>query len=409
MLTSDSISFSSNEVSGVSGGYNSFFSDSFGSLRPVVPTSMPELAMSFGQMMLFCASSARISTDMGRNPYVLVKDDDGSASGSDPDFLGHERPWNRVEMVLEYNVGISVDGGFFPNDRFKRDLRQGAQTTFFFLTKSRKGTSTCRAVNAFPGDLMQSLVKVSIHVVDFIARPPDEEIVLEVADIRFDLALFLRGHRRCGVDFASVVSSQLSKTPVERRRRINVKRRPDDRGLEIIGNDGFWSAAEDTECFYKELKPGLRFLIEDDAGKYVAAVAKGHDKDPGLPEYMRRWAEELAYVAEVDLSHVTGHRFHRDDDIFRLGWLCFSQAPTDSLDGVVASREAVILKTKSVIDRSRTHAIIQTGLNGVNPVFDARLLLRRCGRAFVVRSEDIPVLRHIRERILGPLQEAMGR
>jgi hypothetical protein len=142
--------------------------------------------------------------------------------------------------------------------------------------------------------------------------------------------------------------------------------------LEVVGDDPARHAAKALEGALVEGQPGGHFLVKDDLGVLVSAVAQGGHEDICPPEFAADRVKQPADVTEVDLQLLTGRGVDAHHRLRRVG----RQLIDEAAHGRVATPVAIVV-TQLLVDGGHLDALIDQALHQVTVRLDTGRLARR--------------------------------
>ncbi len=249
------------------------------------------------------AARPRRSPLMARYPLILMEDVNVPTVAPDPEAFADEAVRSGVVGTVEDDVAVGMEPSQLPGAHVERIGREGHQPSLLDLEEARQRALLGRAVDTNTGDLLNPGEKPLVRLRDVPERAGGEEVALDVAHARLDLALVPRRPRPAGRDQEAVV---LGEVPVAALEHGVVKDGLDDPGLQVVEHDLLRDAAEVLEGLPVAPKPGLDLLVEDEGGVLVPAVGQGHHEDPGAADLAGTGIDHLPAVPEVHLGFFPG-------------------------------------------------------------------------------------------------------
>lgn len=221
----------------------------------------------------------------GHELVVAVELND-SLPGADLQLDADAPVGRRVVRFLEVQVAVRVYFGLRPGSQLRARVWQCLQRRLLPLGKDPQRDLLGRAMYPVAGLAQNPLEQLLVAVAKTAELAQRHERGLEVAHAPFHAALVARGPRLAGLDLEAVVTSELLVAPLHFRL---AHASPRDGRLEVVNDDLAHDTAKELKGVAVAAQPRFHFLVPDQLGILVAAVAEGHHEDVGLRGLAGRW------------------------------------------------------------------------------------------------------------------------
>ena len=244
-----------------------------------------------------------LESAVDRHKFVLFENLNGRVGRFEPQGLPNQPIRNRIEVLLEGDMGIAMDLDLGPDRQLHRYCRQGHEQVFLGLGEHRQRLPAGRAMAAVAGLSHDPVVQLTVGIGKIPELPQRKKGPLDVLDAGLDPAFLLRISRRAGLDPEAIAQGQFLIGPLY----LGIPGAgPGDGALGVVDDQPRRHPAEPLEGPTVAGQPGLDLLVADDLGILVPGMAESHDEKPGSGDLAGDSIDELRAGAEIDLGGFPG-------------------------------------------------------------------------------------------------------
>jgi len=196
-----------------------------------------------------------------------------------------------------------MDLGVRPYGHLRCDVGQKLQEHFLGFGENAQRLLSGRAMNPVACLLEHPPLELLVGIAEAAELSQGQKTPFDVLDPALHPALFLRIPRRAGADQEAV---GLRKVPVRALYIRVIITCTGNRALRVVDNHFTGNPIEKLKSMAVRAKPRSDCLVQDQFGILVAAVAKCHDKNPGLEHFAGKHIRNGRTRSEVHLCSLAG-------------------------------------------------------------------------------------------------------